>query len=119
LLTQDGWIVFATDRPDTDMLMRLDALVLTTQAAPRNTIEVSVNGTSLGSWQRGGADAREPIEVRVPRSLVADGQWHVRVHVDHIASIFGRDTGAARNGQDVLLLAVNLRKADGSNEPAR
>lgn len=119
LLTQDGWIVFVTDRPDTDVLLRLDTFVFTTQAAPRNTIEVSVNGTSLGSWQRGGADAREPVEVRVPRSLVADGQWRVRVHVDHLASIFGRDTGATSNGQDVLLLAVNLRKADGSNAPAR
>jgi hypothetical protein len=119
LLTQDGWLVFVTDRPDTDVLLRLDTLVLTTPAAPRNTIEVSINGTSLGSWQRGGADAREPIDVRVPRSLVADGQWHVRVHVDRIASMFGRDIGAMSNDQNLLLFAVELRKADGSAQPAR
>jgi hypothetical protein len=119
LLTQDGWIVFVTDRPDTDVLLRLDTLVLTTEAAPRNTIEVSINGASLGTWQRGGPDAREPLEVRVPRSLVADGQWRVRVHVDRIASIFGRDTGATSNGQNLLLFAVELRKAEGIAKPAR
>jgi hypothetical protein len=118
LLTQDGWVVFMTNHPVSDVLLQIDAAVLTTVAAPRNTVEVSVNGTSLGSWERGGSDAPEPIDVRVPHALIADGQWQVRVHVDRLATMFRSDAGAARNGQDFILLGMSLHSAVGSGQPA-
>lgn len=108
----DAWVMLGTTAGDTDLSLTLYALFVTTPAAPRNRVEVSVNGQVLGSWERGGADQDKPIEVRVPANLMKDGRCRLKVHVDRLASRYRPDAGPLRNGQHVLLGAIALDKAD-------
>jgi hypothetical protein len=117
MITKDAWIAFVAARADTDFLLTLDAVVFTTQATPRNRIEVSVNGQLLGSWERGGASMRSPIVIRVPSMLVRNGRWFVRIHADHLASLFRPVSDARENGQNVLLTSVTLEEAAYASEP--
>jgi hypothetical protein len=111
IVTPDAWMLFTTTAPSGDVSLTLSTTFFTTPDEPLNRVEVFVNGQSLGSWQRGASTARTPIEVKVPRALVGSGQWSVRVHVDHLASLFRPDVGVERNGQHVVLNAVALRAA--------
>jgi hypothetical protein len=112
MVTQDAWIAFATTAPGNDVLLTLNTILFTTPAAPINRVEVSVNGQSLGFWQRGGLTAHAPIAVKVPHALVSNGQWLVQVHVDRIASLYRSDVGVGRNGQHLVLTTMTLRGLD-------
>jgi hypothetical protein len=114
LMTQNNaWVMLVTTGADSDMTLTLQTSLLTTPAAPRNRVEVSLNGEVLGSWERGGADRDLPIDVHVPHSLVRSGQWRLKIHVDRLASRYRPDAGAERNDQYVMLNGIMLRKADG------
>jgi hypothetical protein len=111
MFTQDAWIAFAAEKADTDWLLTLNTIVVTTQITPLNRIEVYVNGQILGSWERGGASARNPIVVWVPSALVRDGKWYVRIHADHLASLARPGSDIRTNGQNVLLTSMVLDQA--------
>jgi hypothetical protein len=111
MIENNAWVMLATTSTDTDLSLTLHTLFVTTPAAPRNRVEVSVNGQALGSWERGGADKDTPIEVRVPASLMKDGHCRLKIHVDRLASRYRPDAGPERNGQHVLLGAITLETA--------
>lgn len=112
MVANDAWIMFVPTQRDSDLILTFNTVVFTTPAAPFNRVEVSVNGQTLGSWERGGPDARSPIEVRVPAALLRGGECSVRIHIDRVTSQFRPDVGAARNRQDLMLATMTVRKAD-------
>jgi hypothetical protein len=112
MAANDAWILWLPARRDTDLILTLDTVAFTTPVSPLNRVEVSVNGQVLGAWERGGANAHAPIEVRVPHSLLREGTCSLRVHIDHVKAMYRSDVGAARNGQELMLSGMTVRMAD-------
>lgn len=116
MFENNAWVVLPA-KSDIDVLLTLHALFFTTPRAPRNRVEVSVNGQLLGSWERGGTDTDEPIDVRIPASLLKDGLCRLKIHVDRLASVYRPDAGPERNDQHVLLTAITLGKGTAGAAP--
>jgi hypothetical protein len=112
MVANDAWIMFAPSQRDSDLILTFNTVVFTTPVAPRNRVDISINGQTLGSWDRGGPDARSPIEVRVPAALLREGEGRVRIHIDRLASMYRPDVGITRNGQHLMLATMTVRKPD-------
>jgi hypothetical protein len=115
MAVNDAWIAWVPVRRDVDLILDFNVAVLTTPAAPENRVEISVNGRTLGSWERGGSSARSPIEVRVPSALLSEGACRLRIHIDHVKAMYRPDVGVARNGQELVLTDMAIREATDSD----
>lgn len=106
----DAWIELLVAPAGNDLDMKLATVAYVSDYTPRNRLELSVNGTMLGAWDRDASNAAQPIAVRVPRTLLNQGQLRVRLHVDRVSPpIRDRDQLGFRLG--VMLASIDLREA--------
>jgi hypothetical protein len=107
---KDAWVELAVHPLDADLLVRLNTTAST--ANKKNRIEVSVNGVPMGSWARYASNASEPIEIRLPRSLIGTGLLAIHIHTRSVSSPFRLGEGNDTRQLGVLLTSIQIRQAE-------
>jgi hypothetical protein len=95
-------------KTEADFLLRFNAVAFVAQEHPQVEVALTINDAPMGRWIRTGANAAEPIEVRVPGTSVHGGPLAIQLHTDSVASPFRLRAGPDRRQLGILLSSIEV-----------
>jgi hypothetical protein len=107
--TKDAWVLLTVRKPDGDLSLRINAMPFLGTSHVRSTLHAYVNDSLLGTWTRSRENATEPLDIRIPHELAANGTLAIRLNTNYLDSPFRLRKGPDDRRLGLFLSSIEVR----------